>query len=293
MLCKVSVIIPFYKNKRWLIEAIESVKVQSFKEFEIIVINDGSKEDILDLHQKYSWITFLTIDNSGPGRARNYGISHASGEYIAFLDSDDLWCSNKLFKQFLFMEENNLDWSHSNYIKFNENNDHLKKVNCNMEGKIIPKMFITCPIATPCVMIRHSILKKNLNLRFSENIRVGEDSYFWFKMAELYPLGFIDEYLTKVRIRGKNAALQGYLQLKSRADSYEFIRSGRFYFNSNYEFKLVKFGFLMSKICYTFITFLSKKLKLNASLREIISMGLYVFPYFYLKVISIGIHNKS
>ena len=289
----VSVIIPFYKNKEWLIAAIESVQEQTFKEFEIIVVNDGSEETIVDLHQKYPDIKFLEISNSGPGKARNYGIDHASGEYIAFLDSDDLWCSNKLMEQVNFMEKTNAQWSHSNYIKFWDNSDKLQEVKCEMEGSIIPSMFITCTIATPCVMIKRNVLK-NTYLRFAIDTRIGEDSYFWFKLAELYPLGYIDKSLTKVRIRGNNAALQAHLQLKSRADNYNFIKNGRNYFNTSFEYNLVKFGFWMSKILYDFFTIIDNKFKLNTYTRETFSAILYSFPYFYLKIIGKSlITNKS
>lgn len=267
-------------------EAIESVRMQTFKEFEIIIVNDGSEEQITDLEEKNKDIKFFKIGNSGPGRARNYGIKHASGDYIAFLDSDDLWTPEKLFVQVKYMEANDLAWSHSNYIRFWNNNEGIKKVNCKMEGDIIPRMFITCPIATPCVMIRRSVLKDHPDVQFAEDTRIGEDSYFWFKIAELYPLGFIDGYLTKVRIRNNNAAFQGYLQLMARANNYDRIKNGSRYFKNRFDHKLVWLGFLTCKFFYQFVGFLGKKFKINSALREKVSLALYAFPYFYLKIIS-------
>lgn len=293
MECTISVIIPFYKNKNWLIEAIESVKQQVFEDYEIIIVNDGSTEDISDLESEYSSIRFFTIMNSGPGRARNFGIDASLGKYLAFLDSDDMWTSDKLSVQVEFMDRNNLIWSHSNYIKFWDNKTDTKKINCKMEGYIIPQMFLSCPIATPCVMIRGEVLRSNLDLRFAENTRIGEDSFFWFKMAENYPLGFIDKHLTRVRIRGYNAALQAYLQLKSRADNYEFIKTGEVYYKRKIDFHLVKWGFFMCKQGYNFVYFLSTSLKINEGFREFISKCIYVFPLMYLKVISLFLRNNK
>lgn len=287
MVIEVSVIIPFYKNKEWLVEAIDSVMAQTLANYEIIVVIDGSDEDTAAIEQRYSQVKFYKIKNSGPGRARNYGINLASGKYTAFLDADDLWTPDKLASQVAFMERSNLIWSHCNYIKFWEDRESTKNVNCKMEGSIIPRMFLTCPIATPCVMIRTSVLKENINLRFAENIRAGEDSYFWFKLAELYSLGFINEYTTKVRMRGSNAASQAYVQLKSRAENYEFIKKEGVYFKNKVYYFFVKSGFLMCKCGYYMVNFLTRNFKLSSGFREILSKSFYIIPYLYLKILSL------
>jgi len=102
---KVSVIIPFYSNISWLAEAIDSVLDQTFKDFEIIVVNDGSPEDdivFLEIYQNR--IKYFKTENKGPAHARNFGIEVAQAEYLAFLDSDDLWMPTKLAKQIELMD---------------------------------------------------------------------------------------------------------------------------------------------------------------------------------------------
>lgn len=282
---QVSVIIPFYKNKKWLEEALDSVYNQIFLDFEIILVNDGSPEDIGELLTRYSQVKVITIENSGPGKARNVGIDKAIGKYIAFLDSDDLWDVEKLSIQVKFMNENNCAWSHSNYLQFWDTRNDFRKINCKMEGNIIPQMFLRCPIATPCVMIRSSILVNNVELRFSEVKRVGEDSYFWFKIAEKHDLFFIDKYLSKVRLRGKNAAFQAYLQLKSRSEYYDFIKEYKIGYSNSIHYKIVKSAFYSCRVSFKLVELLTKKLLLKDPQRELLSKVFFTLPYIYIKSI--------
>lgn len=279
----ISVIIPFYKEMKWLLEALESVYNQTYSNIEVLLINDGSLEDISIIKIKYPSIIVLTIKNSGPGKARNMGIQSAKGEYIAFLDSDDLWEPEKLEIQKRYMDTYAIMWSHCNYKRFWANNDKLKAVKCDdMQGAIIPKMFLSCSIATPCVMIRRSILIDNPMLRFSESTRVGEDSFFWFKIAEKYPLGFIDEYLTRVRMRGSNAAFQAYLQLKSRSENAFRVKNFYNFEESVITYKSISFGYMMCKFGFDFL----ESLNLNGKRREYLARIIYFFPYVYFKVIT-------
>jgi len=283
----VSVVIPFFRQKVWLKHALDSVYAQTYDSIEIIVVNDGSKENIDDIIAIYTDVRFYRIDNSGPGSARNYGIEKAQGKYIAFLDSDDLWLPEKLITQVNFMEKHGYLWSHTNYSRFiGENTKSTLKVKCDIQGEILPGMFLYNPIGTPCVMIMHSVLLDNNELRFSERLRVGEDSYFWFKLAELYPLGYLDEYLTLVRMRGTNAASLAYTQLKSKAETVDFIKSNKNWFSKKHHYLLVLLGFYLCKVGFTCLEAIARYLKLSDSAKEIIAKLFYALPYTYLKVIS-------
>ncbi|MGB3209612.1 MAG: glycosyltransferase family A protein [Desulforhopalus sp.] len=105
----VSVIIPVYNNSLYVGEAIESVLNQSFTDYEIIIVDDGSAEDIEGAVRQYldknNKIRFVRQENQGPGPARNTGIRMAKGKWIAFLDSDDIWCPDKLEKQIAYLKE--------------------------------------------------------------------------------------------------------------------------------------------------------------------------------------------
>jgi glycosyltransferase involved in cell wall biosynthesis len=105
---KISVIIPAYNAESTIAETIQSVQKQTFTDFELIVINDGSKDKTVEIVEniKDERLNFFSYENRGLPVARNRGISHASGEFIAFLDADDLWTADKLERQLIALEEN-------------------------------------------------------------------------------------------------------------------------------------------------------------------------------------------
>ncbi len=104
---RISVIIPTYNRAEFLVEAIRSVLNQTFKDYEIIIVDDGSTDNTKAVLQKFSnKIRYFYQENKGVSTARNRGIKEASGEYIAFLDSDDIWKINKLSKQIELIESN-------------------------------------------------------------------------------------------------------------------------------------------------------------------------------------------
>ncbi|MET4081167.1 glycosyltransferase involved in cell wall biosynthesis [Pedobacter sp. UYP30] len=221
---KVSVIIPFYSNVTWLKEAVDSVLAQTFSDYEIIVVDDGSPENIKDFIEEYQpRIKYFKTENKGPAHARNYGIKEARGDYLAFLDSDDLWLKEKLEKQVRLMEDDNLNWSHTKYSVFDEVQNKSDRVyqeihNEDFKGIVYPKSLTKLHIGTPCVMVRKSYLLKNSFIRFSENMRYGQDGYFWILMSVKNKLGYIDENLTLVRRAGSNAVQRARVHLNVRGN---------------------------------------------------------------------------
>jgi glycosyltransferase involved in cell wall biosynthesis len=103
----VSVVIPTYNSAHLLDDALQSVLEQTYKDFEIIVVDDGSTDNTSEVVSKYNdKLHYFRVDNRGPAKARNYGISKATGKYIAFLDADDKWLPTKLEKQVSMFEQN-------------------------------------------------------------------------------------------------------------------------------------------------------------------------------------------
>ena len=98
---KYSIIIPVYNSEEFIREAVESILIQTYKNFEIILINDGSQDNSLnilnELKKEYpDKIIVINKENAGTSSARNTGLSYATGDYIGFLDNDDFWTSNDL-----------------------------------------------------------------------------------------------------------------------------------------------------------------------------------------------------
>ncbi|MGL4226321.1 MAG: glycosyltransferase family 2 protein, partial [Rickettsia sp.] len=202
---KVSVIIPVYNRINWTIEAIESVLAQTHENFEVLVIDDGSTEDISELTEickKDKRIKYFRKENEGPSAARNLGIQKATGEYIAFLDSDDLFMPSKIETQLRFMAENDRLFSHTSYQRIDEQGKYRSSVDSGtFFGQLCPQIISYCPIAMPTVMGRASLLQQNL---FPNNIRSGEDFCVWISIASKNLIGGINKELSKVRITSTN-----------------------------------------------------------------------------------------
>ncbi len=126
----VSVIMPTYNCGKYISESIDSVLNQTLKDFELIIVDDNSNDNTEDIVKEYissyPCISYIKLDkNSGSANARSIAISKANGKYIAFLDSDDIWFSNKLEKQIAFMEDNNYLFSATGYKQINEEGNDL------------------------------------------------------------------------------------------------------------------------------------------------------------------------
>lgn len=276
----ISVIIPFYSGVDWLQEAVESVMAQTYKNKEIIVINDGSKESLLTFFQQYeNDIVYVEQTNAGAAAARNTGIEMSKGQYVAFLDSDDLWEPDKLTKQLAFMIESELVWSHSSYTKFGDNIESELRDLSNFKGSIYPKCLSYNPIATPTVVIKKTALDEDNTLRFAVGMKSGEDSIFWLQLSKKFMLGVIEEPLVKVRIRGNNAALRAYAQLRAKAQIWDQLVSKNIIHKSEVKI-LVRGAFLYCCFAYKLLDTLLKSEKNEQKKSvEVLAKMLYLLPW--------------
>ena len=179
----VSIIIPYYKKKNYIKKTINSILRQTYKKFEIIIINDEpgelSKNILSFLKKKDSRIKIINNKkNIGAGKSRNKGIKIAKGKYIAFIDSDDLWKKNKLLKQIEFMHKKNIEISHTSY-EIIDNNSVIKGTR---QAKIMnyKKLIKSCDIGLSTVILKKSLIE---NLRFP-NLKTKEDYVLWLKITK-------------------------------------------------------------------------------------------------------------
>jgi glycosyltransferase involved in cell wall biosynthesis len=202
----VSVIIPFHGRIDWMLEAVASVLAQTYRDFELIVVNDGASQPF-DLSRLGGdpRILYLQQENRGPAAARNAGIARARGKFIAFLDADDLYRPTKLEVQAACMEAHpEAILSHTSYLRMRADGTCLGQVDSGeFEGAVYPRIVTSCRIATPTVMLRRVALG---GLRFEEQFRCGEDVMLWTRIARLGPIVGIREPLSVVRMHGGNAA---------------------------------------------------------------------------------------
>ncbi len=193
---KVSVIIPTFNRKNFLKEAIESVLLQSYKNFEIIVVDDGSTDGTREMiKSEYKMIKYIYQKNSGPSAARNRGIVEAKGEYISFLDSDDLWLKDKLKEEMEFLEENReykICYTDEIWIR-NGKRVNPKKKHRKYSGWIFEKTLPLCIISPSSVIIHRSVFA-HVGL-FDESLFVCEDYDLWLRVSSKYPIYFLEKKL--------------------------------------------------------------------------------------------------
>ena len=215
----VSVVIPTYNRAEWLRKAINSVLEQTYDNFEILVIDDGSEEKISDLDiLNNDKIMYFRNTNHGVAYSRNFGIKKASGKYIAFLDSDDFWTKDKLEIQVSNLENSDFKLSQHNYYYYD---DELKRVvnrinTYKYRYSCEYSQFCSFKVQTSCFMVNREAVISNA-CYFDEEKTFGEDNEFYLKMMKLFPLQCVDSYLSYFRIRENNAGKDIKKQIKSRA----------------------------------------------------------------------------
>ena len=226
---KVSIIIPFYNGINWLNEALESVIKQTYPNTEIIVVNDGSTEDVTDFLSKFGdCIKYRYQENKGAAVARNLGIQISTGDYIAFLDSDDIWLPTKLEKQIEFMEKIGAMWSHTGYFYWNPGSGSLKNIGISDEyGDIFKKTFVSVRVATPCVVIDKKVFEEHPEIKFPASYRIGQDTKLWQEISKYYPIALIKEPLVKVRLRSNNTYKQTIKIIRLKSEEFKITYSDK------------------------------------------------------------------
>ena len=233
----ISVIIPYYKKKEYIISSINSVLNQTYKNLEIIIIYDDLNKEDLNLLKKIKKKDkrikiYINKKNLGAGRSRNKGIKLSKGIFVAFLDSDDLWKKNKLKKQIFFMKKNGINASHTSYTIINSNNKIVGSRNAkDMSYKLLLK---SCDIGLSTVVLKKKIITSKIKFA---NIKTKEDYVLWLKITfNNNKIFALKDNLTKWR------KLEDSLSSSKLQKIYDGYLVYRKYMNFNL---LKSFGFLM------------------------------------------------
>ena len=181
----VSIIIPYYKKKEYILKTINSVLNQSYNNYEIIIIYDDENLSDLDYLEKLfkSEKKIKIIKNSktvGAGFSRNKGIENANGEFIAFIDADDTWKKYKLEKQINFMKKKKLKFTHTPYEIIDKNDKVLgERISKNFEK--LDDLIKSCDIGLSTVIIKKEII--DYQTKFP-NLKTKEDFVLWLKILK-------------------------------------------------------------------------------------------------------------
>ncbi|MCT4665194.1 MAG: glycosyltransferase family 2 protein [Flavobacteriales bacterium] len=188
----VSVIIPVYKAEKSIIRALDSIKNQTRKVDEIILVNDGSPDDsamVIDKYHKENPemnIHYFLQKNQGPSVARNKGVSMATSAYIAFLDSDDAWLPNKIEEQLVCFDQNPDLNMLAGLRAQDKGSGAFRKVNFNQ--LLLKNYFVTSSV----MVKKQAVLDAG---GFPENQKYSEDYHLWLKIAQDDSQGIIEKPL--------------------------------------------------------------------------------------------------
>jgi glycosyltransferase involved in cell wall biosynthesis len=196
----VSVVIPVHNRLRLLGEALDSVAAQTFRDYEVIVVDDGSDEPIAQVAGHPVKPRVLRQHCQGPGAARNRGVADAHADLVAFLDSDDLWLPAKL-ERFVSALASHPDVAifYGPMLPIDEAGRPVEgRSKTRHEGRITRKLFASCFVDVPTVVCRKAALEKAGG--FDARLPVCEDYDLWLRMSLTEPFGYIAEPLAKRRL---------------------------------------------------------------------------------------------
>ena len=223
---KVSVVIPSYNYGKFVREAVDSVLSQTYADFEIVLVDDGSRDNTRETLQDYidaGRINYIYKENGGLPAARNTGIQAASGEYIAMLDADDKWLPRKLELQMAYMTDNpDVDVLFCDELRFQEGREPQETPRKLLAGENIREKFLIS-----CFTIPSSLLfkKKSLTMTglFDEKLQHCEDWDMMMRMAYKLNVAYLPEYLVLRRIHSSSMSVN----IKNKSVYYK-----RFYNNN-------------------------------------------------------------
>jgi glycosyltransferase involved in cell wall biosynthesis len=226
MAMKVSIIIPSYNCEKYLPVALESALQQTYQDFEIVIVDDGSRDTTRQIVDKYSKdspdkIRYIYQDNQGLAVARNTGIKAAKGQLIALLDADDVWLPDRLQEGIRIMEsDQNIGLVHANITRISEEGEIIgtpKRQKQFLTGSIFEHIFLRkADIPCPTVLFRKECCNR-VGL-FDPNLaRLGcEDRDLWLRIAQKYKIVYVDKVLALYRMRSGSMSDNRQIMMEAR-----------------------------------------------------------------------------
>jgi glycosyltransferase involved in cell wall biosynthesis len=227
----ISVIVPCYNQANFLDETLNSILNQSYTNWECIIVNDGSPDDTENVAKKWTnkdhRFKYISKENGGLSSARNSGLEAAKGDFIQFLDSDDLLSSDKFQKSIDAVEKDGADVVISNFIRFKKNLNQLKKAFCKLEEQTFTYESILLQwdrrfsIPIHCGLFKRETIG---NVRFNEKLKAKEDWFFWIQTFKSNPkVSFINENMAQYRMHNKGMTKNNALMEENLRKAYLLI----------------------------------------------------------------------
>lgn len=220
---QVSVVIPVFNGARYVAEAVESALMQEGVDLEVIVIDDGSTDDSDKVIRKFgASVIYIRQDNRGVACARNVGIRHARGCYVALLDQDDRFLRRKLEMQVRFMDgHSSAVLCHGNLLLIDEDGNPAAADYIGFEGKSPPPSgVVLMPLyrgnfVHACTALFRRDVAKSLGL-FREDLSLTDDYLLWMRCATKGHVCYLPEYLAEYRLHAQNASKNEFKMSEGR-----------------------------------------------------------------------------
>ncbi len=240
----VSIIIPYFKKKKFIKHTINSVVNQTYKKYEVIIVYDDTnfsdlpyiKKIIKNIKKKK---IVINKKNLGAGISRNIGVKNSSGKFIAFLDADDVWHKNKLKEQINFMKNQKVNFSFTSYSIINDKNQVNRNVVAE-KNMTYDKLIKSCDIGLSTVIIKSNLLKM---YRFPP-IKTKEDYVMWLKLSK-----------NRIKLSGLKKNLASWRKLNESLSSSTFqkLKDAFTVYNKYLKFNFFKSLLFTIILSYNFI----------------------------------------
>jgi glycosyltransferase involved in cell wall biosynthesis len=209
-MARVCVVIPAYNPGPYLREAVKSVLAQTCTDWELLIVDDGSSEDLSQILREFPMAKLIRQSNRGVAIARNVGILNSHSEFIAFLDADDLWRESKLQRQLEVMEaDNSVALCYTEFDNINASGNSLGPGPVRNRSSYL-ELIEECSIWTSTVMLRRSCLA-DCGL-FDPLLTMAEDTDLWLKIARLHKIQLLPSCEVSYRIHENNATRNFQMQ---------------------------------------------------------------------------------
>jgi glycosyltransferase involved in cell wall biosynthesis len=218
----VSIMMPAYNAEQYIAQSIESVLAQSYPNWELIIVNDGSKDNTAKIVGRYTHdprIKLIHQANGGEASARNTALEHMQGDYVSFLDADDLYLPDALTDLSKFLEQNlEYDAVFSDSHFCDERGKKLKRRLSEVRpgictNDILEPLILNAAVigAVNCVMVRRNVIERH-KIRFDKNLVIGPDWDFWIQLARYARFGYLDKLTCIYRVHYTNITRTSGLQ---------------------------------------------------------------------------------
>jgi len=236
---EISVIIPAYNAAQYIGETITSVQNQKFEHWEMLIVDDGSKDDTRQIVEGFlsdKRIRYIYQENAGVSTARNKGYQFSKGKFLAFLDADDVWLPERFTKMLQKFNANNSYGLVHTYMQIiDEHSNKQDLIYKGKEGQLLDSLLLWdgCNIPAPSsILVKREVIEQ-IGL-FDKDLSTAADQEFFFRVAKAFPIGMVREPLGLYRIHGNNMHQnvsnmeKDHIRAYQKAKDYGLFKSKRF-----------------------------------------------------------------